>query len=187
MYPLKTDKARDELRPGQRSLSQRERALLLLADGRPSMTDFSQLFGGVQEAGRVVQSLHTQGYLQWSETTAGTRTQQSAPTHSQSHETAAPAPDNEDSRGHCADAFDGNRSFATTRMFLFDLCERMFARRDPAQAERLRQALREARDSASMLAVADTLLAEIERHAGAERAASIRERIDKLLPAATRH
>ncbi|RYF73192.1 MAG: hypothetical protein EOO29_27120 [Comamonadaceae bacterium] len=171
-------------------MSQRERALLLMADGRHSMTDFSPLFGGVEEAGRVAQSLEAQGYLQWSAPTGAATVQPIrtlAPAEApatmtpDAGEPAPPAPANS------ADAFDGKRSLATTRMFLFDLCERMFARRDPAQAERLREALREARDGVTMLVVAETMLADIEQHAGAERAASIRERIDKLLPAATLH
>ncbi len=196
MFLLKTDKAREELRPGRRSLSQRERALLLMADGRHSMTDFSPLFGGVEEAGRVARDLEAQGYLQWSApagTTPVQPVQPVQPIRTRDAVEAAPTPDPADeateeaAAGNAADNFDGKRSLATTRMFLFDLCERMFARRDPAQAERLREALREARDGVTMLVVADTMLADIERHAGAERAASIRERIDKLLPAATLH
>ena len=72
-------------------------------------------------------------------------------------------------------------------MFLFDLCERMFARRDPAMAQVLRDTLREARDRPSMLAVADTMLAEIRQAAGDERADAIRDRIARLLPAETVH
>lgn len=197
MFLLKTDKARAELRPGQRSLSQRERALLLMADGRHSMTDFGAIFGGVEEASRVVRDLEAQGYLQWS-APAGAAPMQPIRTlapvqvpvapqaegdgETEAAETTAPS-----AAANAADNFEGKRSLATTRMFLFDLCERMFARRDPVQAERLRAALREARDGVTMLVVADTMLADIEQHAGAERAASIRERIDKLLPDSALH
>ena len=184
MFLLKTDKAREELRPGRRNLGQRERALLLMADGRHSLTDFGPLFGGVEEAARMVHALQAQGYLQWA-APAGTAAPAPVPqpirTRAPAEEPAAPAP------AVSADTFDGKRSLATTRMFLFDLCERMFARRDPAQAERLRQALREARDGPAMLAVADSMLADIAREAGAERAAAIHERIQKLLPTATLH
>ena len=171
MLLLKTDKARDELRPGQRSLSQRERAMLLMADGRHSVTDFGALFGGREEAGRAVHALVERGYL-FIQALQAQAPVQPAP----SVQAVVPTP-------VAADTFDGKRSLATTRMFLFDLCERMFARRDPAMAEALRNALREARDRASMLAVADTMLTDIEAHAGAERADSIRERIARLLPA----
>jgi hypothetical protein len=81
-----------------------------------------------------------------------------------------------------ADAFEGKRSLATTRMFLFDICERMFVRRDPALATRFRDALREARDRESMLAASREMIVEIERIAGHERADSISERIAMLLP-----
>lgn len=53
MSLIKTEKARQELLPGRRTLGQRERALLLLADGQRSVTDFGELFGGRDEAGRV--------------------------------------------------------------------------------------------------------------------------------------
>jgi hypothetical protein len=65
-----------------------------------------------------------------------------------------------------ADQFEGKRSLATTRMFLFDICERMFFRRDPALAEVFRDALRSARDREGMLAASRLMLTEIEIIAG---------------------
>lgn len=165
MFPTKTDKARDELHGGRRTLSQRERALLLMADGRRSLSDFSPLFSNRGEAEQAVQALVQQGYLQ-------------APAAASAGPPAAvqlpPATS--------ADTFGGKRSLATTRMFLFDICERMFVRRDPGLAHQIRHALREARDRASMLEIAALMLAEVEKSAGAERATSLRERIDRLLP-----
>jgi hypothetical protein len=165
MFLIKTDKARQELQAGsRRTLGQRERALLLMADGQRSVTDFGQLFGSRDEAGRVALHLVQEGYLH--------RSQPAAPALAPPPVQSAPA----------ADVFDGKRSLATTRMFLFDLCERMFVRRDPILAGQFRELLREARDRDSMLTVAAEMLGEIEKIAGSERAASIRERIDKLLP-----
>ncbi|MGJ7497695.1 hypothetical protein ACSFA8_21810 [Variovorax sp. RT4R15] len=165
MFPTKTDKARDELQGGQRTLSQRERALLLMADGRRSLTDFSPLFPNRGEARDAIRALAQRGYL---------------------HEPPAAAqPAAEPIRpAAAADTFDGKRSLATTRMFLFDICERMFVRRDPGFALQMRDALREARDREAMLAIAALMLAEVEKTAGAERAESLRERIDRLLPPA---
>ena len=161
MFLTKTDKARHELQPGRRTLGQRERALLLMADGQRSLTDFGALFGGREEAGRVAHHLVQEGYLQ-GRAFEPVEVIEAVPV--------------------AADVFDGKRSLATTRMFLFDLCERMFVRRDPALAERLRETLREARDRDSMLATARAMLGEIEQAAGAARAEAIRERIEKLLP-----
>jgi hypothetical protein len=166
MFLIKTEKARQELQPGRRTLGQRERALLLMADGQRSVTDFGELFGGRDEAGRVALDLVREGYL----LTAAALPAQQPPA-------SAPPP------AVSADTFDGKRSLATTRMFLFDLCERMFVRRDPAAAGQFRETLREARDRESMLSVAEAMLGEIEKLAGIERAASIRERILRLLPA----
>jgi hypothetical protein len=180
MFLTKTDKARDELRPGRRTLTQRERALLLMADGQRSVTDFSALFGDREEARRMAHHLLHEGYLQAPAT---------APSPAAATRSIAPVPFMPEAATPAvsADTFDGKRSLATTRMFLFDLCERMFVRRDPALAGRLRDALREARDRASMLAVAEAMLAEIGRAAGDERAEAIRSRIEKLLPADAMH
>lgn len=165
MFPTKTDKARDELHGGRRTLSQRERALLLMADGRRSLSDFGPLFSNRGEAEQAVQTLVQRGYLQAPAAAA-----------------AVPPAAVQIPPGTAADTFDGKRSLATTRMFLFDICERMFVRRDPGLAQQIRNALREARDRESMLEIAALMLAEVEKSAGTERADSLRERIDRLLP-----
>ena len=178
MFPTKTDKARNELQGGQRTLTQRERALLLMADGRRSLTDFSPLFPNRDEAERTIQALIDKGYLQGPKAAA-------APAESPAPPAPSPIPAVEPIQvATAADTFDGKRSLATTRMFLFDICERMFVRRDPKFALQMRDALREARDREAMLTIAALMLTEIEKTAGAERAESLRERIDRLLPPA---
>jgi len=176
MLPIKTDKARDELQRGQRTLSQRERALLLMADGRRSLSDFSPLFTTRDEAEQVLLTLVQRGYLHDAQAAAAAAAATLAP--------AVPAVPVADAIqvSTSADSFDGKRSLATTRMFLFDMCERMFVRRDPKFALQIRDALREARDREAMLTIAALMLSEIEKTAGPERAESVRERIDKLLP-----
>lgn len=163
MLLQKTEKARTELRPGMRTLGQRERTLLLLADGNKSLLDLRGLFDG--EGEQIALNLVRDGYLSF----RGGAVKVDAP---------APAP-------VAADNFEGKRSLATTRMFLFDLCERMFARRDPAKAERFREALRNAKDRESMLHASREMIAEIELVAGADRADSVSERIAMLLPPET--
>jgi len=182
MFPTKTDKARDELQGGQRTLSQRERALLLMADGRRSLSDFSPLFSTRDEAEQAIQTLVQRGYLQTPKVAvAAGKAVPPAPAPAQ----PAPLPASEPIQiATSADTFDGKRSLATTRMFLFDICERMFVRRDPKFALQMRDALREARDREAMLTIAALMLTEIEKAAGPERAGSLRERIDKLLPPA---
>jgi len=178
MFPTKTDKARNELQGGQRTLSQRERALLLMADGRRSLTDFSPLFPNRDEAERTIQALIDKGYLQGTKAAAAEAEPPAQPAPS-------PIPAAEPIQvATSADTFDGKRSLATTRMFLFDICERMFVRRDPKFALQMRDALREARDREAMLTIAALMLTEIEKTAGVERAESLRERIDRLLPPA---
>ena len=179
MFPTKTDKARDELQGGQRTLSQRERALLLMADGRRSLTDFSPLFASRGDAEQALMTLVERGYLHDPRTVAVVEAVEAAAPEPQ------PAPAAEPIHvSTAADAFDGKRSLATTRMFLFDICERMFVRRDPRFALQMRDALREARDREAMLTIAALMLTEVEKTAGAERAESLRERIERLLPPA---
>ena len=164
---IKTDKGRSELLPGHRSLGQRERAILLVTDGRQSIEKLGALFHG--EGHAMVRSLIEQGYLV-----------EAAPQ-------APPRPPPPEPDRGSVDTFSGPRSLASARMFLFDLSERMFAPRDRALAERSRQALREARDAASMIAVGEEMLAEIQRSAGAERASAIRQRLEKVLPESAPH
>jgi len=163
MLLQRTDKARDELRPGMRTLGLRERSLPLMADGNKSLLDINAVMGGQAEP--IVLDLVRRGYLESAARAA-------AP---------APAP----ALASAADSFEGKRSLATTRMFLFDMCERMFARRDPVLAEQFREALRSARDRETMLSVSRDMLGEIEKVAGHERADSISERIAMLLPPET--
>ena len=184
----KTDRARAELKPGVRTLGQRERALLLLADGSKSVHDFRPLFDGSGE--EIVLRLLRDGFL---EAHPGQKMQSTliaeplaipSPPVSQAVEQLQhfPSPDTTQAIKLSADQFEGKRSLATTRMFLFDICERMFARRSPEQAEIFREALRDAKDRETMLAVSREMIEEIEKVAGHERADSISERLAMLLP-----
>ncbi len=177
MLLQRTEKARDELRPGMRTLGLRERSLLLMADGNKSLYDINAVMGGQAEP--IVLDLVRRGYL---ETTARAATVAPAALPTPVAATPASAPSSAPMPARAADPFEGKRSLATTRMFLFDICERMFARRDPARAEQFREALRNAKDRESMLAAGRDMLAEIEKAAGPERADSISERIAMLLP-----
>lgn len=180
MLLQKTEKARVELRPGVRTLGQRERTVLLLADGTRTLADLMSLYDG--EGAGLAAKLIADGYL----TEQSTRSERRAetPVGPRAAIPSAPQPMVAPARASAvsADSFEGKRSLATTRMFLFDLCERMFARRDPVLAEAFRDALRQAKDRDSMLAAGREMIAEIERIAGHERADSIAERIAMLLP-----
>lgn len=159
---IKTEKGRQELRAGHRSLSQRERALLLLADGQKSEEAIADLFC---DSGRaLLDRLLHDGFIERKE----------IPTTRVSRAEPPPA--------H-GDPFAGTRSLATARMFLFDLSERLFAPREKALARHYRDALREARTANAMLTVGRALIADVDRLAGTERADGISERLAKLLPA----
>jgi len=176
MLLQKTDKARQELSPGVRTLSLRERSLLLLADGKP-LSDLQAMYNGI--GAQIVDNLMRQGYL------TGPAELPETATHPLSHlprlsleaEATNPAPSIE--RPEPGESL---RSLAGARMYLFDTCERLFARRDPVLAQHFREALRTARDRSSMLDVGDAMFEEVALAAGAERAASLRERLEQLLP-----
>ena len=168
MLLQKTEKARLELSPGVRTLSLRERSLLLLADGKP-LSDLQAMYNGI--GAQIVENLMRQGYLtgpaDLPPTTEPT-TSNTTPTSTPSIERPAPG--------------ESLRSLAGARMYLFDTCERLFARRDPVLAQHFREALRAAKDRTSMLDVGEAMFEEVALAAGAERAASLRERLDQLLP-----
>jgi hypothetical protein len=186
MQLLKTDKARTELQIGNRTLGQRERALLILADGRNTVESVNHLFGG--DAMRLATHLMHSGYLVPPQepparaAPARPATKPHRMSESPQGEPPAPLLTEVVAPAASADSFDGKRSLATTRMFLFDICERMFVRRDPAQAGAFREALRNAKDRESMLAAAREMISAVEDIAGHERADSISERIAMLLP-----
>ncbi|APW42477.1 hypothetical protein [Rhodoferax saidenbachensis] len=174
MRLAKTAKAKDELKPGVRTLGQRERALLLLIDGEKTLTDLAKFFQ--DDIQMLALQLIRDGYLlevQLSETRLSV---------SPDHGPVGTRPQQALQPPVSADQFNGKRSLATTRMFLFDMCERMFVKRSPEQAESFREALRNARDRESMLAVGRAMILEIEKIAGQDRANSISERISLLLP-----
>lgn len=171
MYLCKTDKARDELATKSRTLSQRERAALLMADGARTRSELRLL---LQCDDGLIEGLIAARYLQ-----SGSRPDAAPPPVQAA---AAPLEPVAPVAPHGADNFDGKRSLATTRMFLFDIGERMFARRHPDKALQFREQLREARDRDSMLSVARDMISAVEEMAGFERADSLSERIAMLLP-----
>lgn len=179
MLLQKTDKARLELLPGVRTLSLRERSLLLLVDGKP-LSDLQAMYNGI--GAQIVENLMRQGYLTGQ--TDLPPTTHLAAAHGgdalayppSAHAAVSPAASSK------TDSGESLRSLAGARMYLFDTCERLFVRRDPVLAQHFREALRAAKDRDSMLDVGDAMLEEVAIAAGPERAASLRERLDALLP-----
>ncbi|KAF1050080.1 hypothetical protein [Xylophilus sp.] len=167
MRLLRTDKATLEIRSNVRTLTLAERSVLFLADGSRTADDIAAAWSK-GDCAAMLASLVERGYLQ--------AEPQAMPAAS------PPPPPPAIPVATAADAFGGRRSLAAARMFLFDLCERFFARRDPALAAALRDRLRNARDRAEMLRVADELLQRIEEAADSDRAQSVRVRLDALLP-----
>ncbi|MDO9400869.1 MAG: hypothetical protein Q7T46_05370 [Polaromonas sp.] len=184
MQLQRSEKARLELASRVRALNVRERGALFLADGSKTLDELQVL---LQDYAGMVRRLVDDGYLVASSgltapsiATDAVDSTSMAPVKASTPEAATPlyAPP-----PNAADHFDGKRSLATTRMFLFDICERMFARKAPDLALHFRDALREARDRESMLDIARQIVARVEQVAGAERADGLSERIARLLPA----
>lgn len=172
----KTEKAREELRGGLRRLGRRERNLLILADGQKTMQDLEFMLK--DEARELVALLIRDGYLTSIRLAPPESTRKAARNQDGGFVSSVLPP----VQSVNADLFEGKRSLATTRMFLFDVCERMFARRAPEQAQVFREAFRSARDRESMLAVARDMMDAVEQIAGADRANSISQRLAMLLP-----
>lgn len=165
MLLYKTTKAHQELAPGSRSLNLRQRSLLLLAEGTPYL-QLAQMYHGQGEA-LVAQLLET-GYLE----SRGMDTALAGPGPAAMAEPPAVA----------APSAPAAMTLAGTRMYLFDMVERLFANRQQALADQLRQALREARDEQAMRSVCDTMLNAVAEHAGAERAMQLSQQLVHLVP-----
>lgn len=190
----KSEKAKLELASRARALNVRERGALVLADGRKTRDEMQGL---LQDDGRILQKLISDGYLIVLGTEGAGKTGAKNQAHARqafyapplpvpsspvSAAAPSPVPAPAPAAGPQGDNFEGKRSLATTRMFLFDICERMFSRKMPDLATHYRDQLREARDRASMLAIARDIILNVEEVAGAERADGLSERIAMLLP-----
>lgn len=177
MLLKKTDKGLAELASRERMLNVKERALLLLADGR---TTSATLLAQVRATEDVLTRLVSDGYLMAAAETRSAASGSSRPAASRAataEVTAPPQP-----TPVAADRFEGKKSLAAARMYLFDMTDRLYARKLPDLAESIRQELREARDVDAMLTAASRLLHSVETMAGSERAEAISERLSKLLP-----
>lgn len=178
----KSEKARFKLSAKLRTLNVRERGALFLADGIKTRVEIQRQ---LLDDGSILEKLISEGYLvPTANSSSDSVWQAKAPASS----TAAPfivstvvassAPPPTQS-----DDFSGKRSLATTRMFLFDICERMFVRKAPLLANQFRDQLRDAKDRDSLMAVAREIINKVEEIAGYERADGLGERIAVLLPA----
>lgn len=176
MHLHKSEKASRELSSRQRVLNIRERGALFLADGCKTQDEMQVL---LRDDGSILQKLISDGYLIHLEASdkraLALETKLVAPALQLPPATVAP-------HGSSSDNFDGKRSLATTRMFLFDICERMFSKKAPALAHQYRDQLRQARDRESMVAIARDIIAKVEEIAGSERADGLSERIAMMLP-----
>ena len=196
---LKSDKAKHELASKQRTLSVRERSALFLADGTRTRDELVWLLQG--DIG-MLQKLMTDGYLIPAESlgnkavrTTDFAVSQTAPVPSYSAlSQLEPLTANSGLKGldaqsivvtkptSSSDSFEGKRSLATTRMFLFDIVERMFVRKMPELANHYRDQLRGAKDRASMLTIASDIIINVEEIAGPDRADGLSERLAMMLP-----
>ena len=201
---LKSEKAKFELSARQRSLSVRERSALFLADGIRTRDELVWLLQG--DVG-MVQKLIADGYLLPAESLskqaaakltdfAASRPVPLPAATPRTSPVSAPAPLSGAGRSAFAalggsstaapasssDTFEGKRSLATTRMFLFDIVERMFVRKMPELANSLRDQLRAAKDRESMLVIAREIITNVEEIAGPDRADGLSERLAMMLP-----
>ncbi len=175
MILQKTAKAQEELQPGSRQLPQRARSLLLLAGGK-RLEEIAAMLGSDHAA--LAQQLVEQGYLQLvSASTIKERSPAIHPAASLAKVAATPAPVPDQTAASSPPVI----NMAGTRMYLFDMCERLFANRHEALAQSLRTQLREARDLSSLRSAGISLLTAVQEYAGEDRAQSLRERLAALL------
>ena len=180
MILLKTAKALEELQPGSRQLSQRARSVLLMAGGK-RMDEILSLLGSDHAA--LAQDLIDQGYLQLVTGNAATSISPPGLAPAKPAQRQAPAISTPAKPAPAATALAQTTgiNMAGTRMYLFDMCERLFANRHHGLAQELREQLRQARDLHALRSACLQLLSAVQEHAGEERAKSLRERVAALL------
>lgn len=203
MLLLKSEKAKLELTSKQRALSVRERSALFLADGIRTRDELVGLLQGDRD---MLQRLMADGYLMPAKSSAAPRVGKADFAVSKTsalsgvrllsqpaYLATVPAPLAGFTTGRTvsqavtdftssSDTFEGKRSLATTRMFLFDIVERMFVRKMPELADQYRDQLRGAKDRVSMLAIARNIVTSVEEIAGHDRADGLSERLAMMLP-----
>ncbi|TFY96160.1 hypothetical protein [Ramlibacter humi] len=167
MLLRRTTKGTEELRSRSRELGLRERGVLFMLNAPMEARDLHAALGPSTPA--LIEALLATGHVEAAQAGAVPPPQTAEPVPTAAAEPSAAAPES-------------RRSLAAARMFLFDVCERMFVRRSPQVAERFRSMLREARDGLSMVAAAQEILDHVEQVAGTERAATVRDRLAELLP-----
>ena len=178
----KTAKALEELQPGSRQLPQRARSVLLMAGGK-SLDDLQRMLGS--DHAELARQLVEQGYLQL-QTAPPVAPAALAPSAQVPIAPLKAAPEASPvASPHANDSEPARPStsinMAGTRMYLFDMCERLFANRHEELAQQLRTQLREARDLTALREAGLVLLQAVEKHAGQDRAQSLRERLSALL------
>lgn len=178
MILYKTEKARAELMPGVRSLPLRERSLLLLVDGSRTAPELKSMYDGLAEP--LVEKLLSDGFLTFQSGVPVLKAAKPVARVQASVSVAPPAA--EPASDGDAESPQGKRSLAAARMFLFDMTERIFARREPELAECFRTALRDAKDRESMLVVSTKMSAILTTMGAPERAQTIQMQIETLLP-----
>ena len=178
----KTAKALEELQPGSRQLPQRARSVLLMAGGK-SLDDLQRMLGS--DHAELARQLVEQGYLQLqaaspaaSAALAPSAQVPIAPLKAAPEASPVASPHANDSEPARPST---SINMAGTRMYLFDMCERLFANRYEELAQQLRTQLREARDLTALREAGLVLLQAVEKHAGQDRAQSLRERLSALL------
>ena len=182
MLLQKTAKALEELQPGSRQLPQRARSVLLMAGGK-SLDDLQRMLGS--DHAELARQLVEQGYLQLQTASpaapaalAPSAQVPIAPLKAAPEASPVASPQANDSEPARPST---NINMAGTRMYLFDMCERLFANRHEELAQQLRTQLREARDLAALREAGLMLLEAVQKHAGQDRAESLRERLSALL------
>ena len=182
MLLQKTAKALEELQPGSRQLPQRARSVLLMAGGK-SLDDLQRMLGS--DHAELARQLVEQGYLQLQTASpvapaalAPSAQVPIAPLKAKPEASPVASPQANDSEPARPST---SINMAGTRMYLFDMCERLFANRHEELAQQLRTQLREARDLAALREAGLMLLEAVQKHAGQDRAESLRERLSALL------
>jgi hypothetical protein len=165
MKMIKTEKGRAELQSQNRQLNQAQRMMVILANGQTRLSTLEQMYDGKGKL--FLQDLLDQGYLTL--------------LPEQVLEPALAEQEDFESSQIMVDRFANGMNQAGAKMYLLDLCERLFAQRNKALCLELRQKIAPCKELIHLLEVAQELLMHIQMVAGIERAQTIQNKLEILL------
>jgi hypothetical protein len=185
----KTQAGRDELKPGNRTLNQKERSALLMADGTRTIADLRRMFE--TEADPVITRLLTNGFLEGIAPSPNVNMEPKLTSDFGKLAGTESRPGGVSGLGALVRNILPSKppspelAFIASRQFLLDTCERDLHPHDPDTASNLVDYVKSCEELGMLEIIALQVFEEIEKYAGQSYAETIAWELAELLPRPT--